>query len=277
MVAIFRIFVFLLILIGSSSAHAETDDPISPAPTSTSIKVPEVVEVGVYLLSVYDLDHGASSYLMDMYLWFKWKGNIDPTQTLEFTNMIDKSGASIDNSDSVPDNLPDGSKYKIIKVEGRFTDPSSFYNYPFDTHDISIKLEDYVYGTNDLIYKIAPETSYDRKLSIPGWNIIELKTTVDSNSYDSTFGVDDPSLMYSKATFALVIERPTAIFYWKLMLPLAFIVLAGLTALVLPSGDFDARSALIVGALLTTVFLQRVTPTCSPMSVIWCSWTRYMF
>ncbi len=41
------------------------------------------------------------------------------------------------------------------------------------------------------------------------------------------------------------------------MLPLTFIFLAAVAALLLPPQDIDSRSALIGGGLLTTVFLQK--------------------
>lgn len=226
------------------------------APT-TGEKAPQVVEVGIYLLSVYELTHGADSYMADSYLWFKWKGDIDPTKTLEFTNMVDRSTATIDQQSKEPLILPDGTKYQIMKVEGRFTDPSEFYDYPFDDHDMSIHIEDSVYGVDGLVYKIDSSSNFDRDLSIPGWRIVGMRNEVAPKLYDSQFGLSDPPIKYSNASFALVIERPSATFYWKLLLPLVVIVLAGLSALIMPPSNVDARSALVAGSLLTTVFLQK--------------------
>lgn len=252
MLGVLRIVAILLVCLGAfTPARASVTQPPPPAATA------ETVEVGLYVISVYDLDHGASSYLMNFYMWLKWKGDIDPSKSLEFTNMVDKSSATIDYESEEPRILADGTRYRFMRVEGRFTDPSSFHNYPFDIHNLSIRIEDFKYGTRELVYKLSPESSYSKDLNIPGWDITRLESTVAARAYNTTFGVDDPSQRYSNATFSLVIERPAAIFYWKLMLPLAFIVFAGLAALILPSGEFDARSALLAGALLTTVFLQK--------------------
>lgn len=252
MLGMLRTVAFLLMLLGTfAPIQASASQPAASPATAES------VEVGIYVISVYDLDHGASSYLMNFYMWLKWKGDIDPSKSLEFTNMVDKSSTTIELESAEPRILADGTKYRFMRVEGRFTDPSSFHNYPFDIHKLSIHIEDFKYGTRELVYTVSPESSYSKDLNIPGWDITKLKSSVNARAYNTTFGVDDPSQRYSSATFSLVIERPASIFYWKLMLPLAFIVFAGLAALVLPSVEFDARSALLAGALLTTVFLQK--------------------
>ncbi|HRI58550.1 MAG TPA: hypothetical protein PK228_02470, partial [Saprospiraceae bacterium] len=36
------------------------------------------VRVGVYLMNLYDLNMDEHSFYADFYVWFKWKGKIDP-------------------------------------------------------------------------------------------------------------------------------------------------------------------------------------------------------
>lgn len=252
-----RLTLGLMFLAWLSASPALATGTVTQPDPSASTKSPEVVDVGIYLLSVYELTHGADSYMVDAYLWFKWKGDIDPTRTLEFTNMVDRSSATIDQQNKDPLILPDGTKYQIMKVEGRFTDPSVFYDYPFDKHDMSIHIEDSVHGTDQLIYRIDDESHFDSSLEIPGWKIAGMKDYVFAKLYDSQFGLSDPPISYSNATFSLVIERPSATFYWKLLLPLGVIVLAGLSSLIIPPSIVDVRAALVAGALLTTVFLQK--------------------
>ena len=252
-----QLFVGLVLFLLFSTPIALATETSVPPSSSPKEKAPQVVEVGIYLLSVYELTHGADSYMADCYLWFKWKGETDPTKTLEFTNMVDRSTAIIDQQIKDPLILPDGTKYQIMKVEGRFTNPSFFYDYPFDDHDMSIHIEDSVYGTDDLVYRIDSSSNFDRDLTIPGWRILGMRSEVVPKLYDSQFGLSDPPIKYSNASFALVIGRPSTTFYWKLLLPLVVIVLAGLSALIIPPANVDARSALVAGSLLTTVFLQK--------------------
>ncbi len=50
---------------------------------------PQQVRVGVYLMNLYDLNMDEHSFYADFYIWFKWKGPIDPTN-IEFVNSIEK-------------------------------------------------------------------------------------------------------------------------------------------------------------------------------------------
>ncbi|HNE30394.1 MAG TPA: hypothetical protein PLW66_14560, partial [Saprospiraceae bacterium] len=47
------------------------------------------VRVGMYLMNLYDLNMDEHSFYADFYIWFKWKGPIDPTN-FEFVNSIEK-------------------------------------------------------------------------------------------------------------------------------------------------------------------------------------------
>lgn len=248
---------FMMLAVAHASAATATETTASNPQVGSSTG-PEVVDVGIHLLSVYDLSHGADSYLLDFYLWFRWKGDIDPSKSFEFTNMVDNSAATIERIGEEPEVLADGSKYQIFRVEGRFVEPSSYTHYPFDRQKLTIILEDSTYASHRLIYKFDErDTGLDQDLTIPGWYLAGLSTISKVKNYNTKFGSDLDSPTYSRAVFTLSVERPSSAFYWKLMLPLTFIFLAALAALLLPPPDIDSRSALIGGGLLTTVFLQK--------------------
>lgn len=44
----------------------------------------QVVRIGFYPVAVYNLDQASNTFYADAYVWLKWKGEIDPTATLEF-------------------------------------------------------------------------------------------------------------------------------------------------------------------------------------------------
>ena len=64
-----------------------TYTPIETPPASA-----QQVSVGFYPISVYQLDMASSTYYIDTYMWMRWTGDIDPTGTLEFTNMVEEWG-----------------------------------------------------------------------------------------------------------------------------------------------------------------------------------------
>ena len=94
---------------------------------------PQEVRVGFYLMNLYGLNMDEHSFYADFYIWFKWRGELDPTN-IEFVNSIEKW--SMDNAtfdgDSTPVTLKDGTKYKIFRKEGRFFHSFSLNKFLFD-------------------------------------------------------------------------------------------------------------------------------------------------
>ena len=62
----------LLATIGLLGAMCET----YPADSAT----PQEVDVGIYLLDIYDVDMAKCTYSADFYIWFRWHGDVDPRQ-----------------------------------------------------------------------------------------------------------------------------------------------------------------------------------------------------
>jgi hypothetical protein len=228
------------------------------SPISTVAPSAQIVKIGFYPVSVYELDMGSNTYYVDMYVWLRWKGDIDPTASLEFTNMVEEWGKQVENLQSEPKVLPDGSKYQIMKVEGRFVQAFDLIDFPLDRQKLSIRVEDSVNTAETLAYEIDESSSgIGSKLKIPGWTLTGWSSERYVHDYASSFGEESMASTYSSAEFSLNIQRPVSYFYWKLLMPLVIVLLAALSALVLSPKSIDARTALPAGALLTAIFLQK--------------------
>jgi hypothetical protein len=229
-------------------------------PLTTVAKGAQIVSVGFYPLNVYGVDPATSTFTYDGYIWFRWKGAIDPTETVEFTNSVDRSSLTKQLLYDTPQVAPDGSKYQIMRIESKFMKPFSLARFPLDRHDLSITLEDSLYGADQLVYAIdKADTGYAPSLAISGWNLhgwSDNRTIVD---YGSTFG--DPTAaqesQYARISFNVSISRPESFFIWKLLLPLVVVLCGAWIALLLNPTLTETRAALPASALLTTVFLQQ--------------------
>lgn len=229
-------------------------------PFTTAAKSAEIVTVGFYPINVYGVDPATSTFTYDGYIWFRWKGAIDPTQTVELTNSVGKSSLTKQLLYDTPQVAPDGSKYQIMRIESQFLKPFSLASFPLDQHDLSIMLEDSLYGADQLVYEIDKlDTGYAPNLSISGWKLhgwADERTIID---YASTFGdrtVAQQS-QFARISFSMNISRPESYFVWKLLLPLVVVLCGAWIALLLNPTLTETRAALPASALLTTVFLQQ--------------------
>src|SRR5438552_8070973 len=95
----------------------------------TTPRPAETVQVGLYLQNIPEIDIKTNSFAAEFYLWFLWKGDIDPTLTYELTNAVNvselvKIPIFVDASgNSAPDLLSDGRRLQQFHVYGRFVHP----------------------------------------------------------------------------------------------------------------------------------------------------------
>jgi len=257
---LFRIIIAVVLALKSLTlaGWAETSAPSVVPAAPAAQTAPQRVELGLYLISIYDLDTSRNTYFIDFYLWVKWTGDIDPLRTLRFVNMVDEWDSLKEQVSTKHTTLPDGTKYQFLRIEGRFVHPFDFQHYPFDRQTLRIIIEDEEHSTDALVYSIDTENSkIDKDLRIAGWDITRVSTEIEERHYDSNFGVRGLHSTYSIAALSVEIARPASLFYWKLMTPLTIVLLAALSSLLLPTLQLDARAALVASGLLTAVFLQR--------------------
>lgn len=218
----------------------------------------QIVKIGFYPVSVHQLNIADNTYYIDTYVWLRWKGAIDPTKTIEFVNMVEDWNHEQSTLYLKPKTEKDGSTYQIFRVEGLFVQPFSLSDYPLDQQRLSIKVEDKIHGADKLAYEFDLENSGVGDLvKIPGWNLDGWKAESLTHNYETDFGDEEMSRVYSMANFSIRISRPENFFLWKLLLPLFMVIIAASSALWIRPHLLDARVALPSAALLSAIFLQK--------------------
>jgi hypothetical protein len=224
---------------------------------------PHVVRVGLYLNNLYDLNMSAHSFYADFYVWFKWRGDFDPTN-VEFVNSIEKwsvTNTALGSSDSTSIvTLRDGSKYRILRIEGRFFHAFSLGRFPLDRHELDIQIENPEADRDSLLY--LPDTARSAmirpSLALVGWDQNSVRLDTSTHDYGTNFGnAEENAQRYSNLRFAVTLDRPFSFFLLKMLLPLTVVMLVSLGALLLHPMHIDTRSALPIGGLLTAVYLQQ--------------------
>ena len=220
---------------------------------------PQKVLVGAYLRQVPEIDVKSNTYLADFYLWFKWKGDLDPTRTWEFTNAVETWDVFKAATYDEPEILEDGSRYQIYHVQGRFAHPFPLHDYPFDEQDIVIEIEDSTNQADTLAFVLDQGSNYHPSIAIPGWELKKVNPTVSVAHYDTNFG--DPRVppggdSYSRFTFSVRIARPVVGYLIKTILPIAIVILITFVVFLISSKYFEGRLGLAITSLISAVALQ---------------------
>ncbi len=209
-------------------------------------------------MNMYDLNMDEHSFYADFYIWFKWKGDIDPTQ-IEFVNAVEKWGMTVTPYGDTAAVMKDGTLYRIFRVEGRFFHSFSLNRFPLDRHRLDIQIENPEHPADILVYIPDKNGAVVRKsLNLVGWDQRECLLESRIHDYRSDFGNPEESAdQYSNLTFYITLARPFTYFILKMMLPLLVVVLVSIGSLLLHPSYLDARYSLPIGGLLTAVFLQQ--------------------
>jgi len=232
------------------------------------------VIVGFYGVNIYDLSIRSNTYHMTAYIWLRWKGDFNPVKSLAFTNLVEDWSLTRKILMDSPKVLPDGSKYQIMRIEGRFFQPFDLRSYPLDKQKLELSVENPTFSYDEVIYiPDMSDTGYDAGLLIPGWEITGLDADSYLHDYGTNFGQTGTKIsQFSLVKFSFELKRNINFFIWKLMLPLSIVLMTNWLALILKPTWIEVRTAMPATALLTTVFMQQAAleaiPECPTLVLI---------
>lgn len=222
-------------LLGMSLAQ-----PASAAPTTC--------RVGAYIVSISKVDTAAGTFSADFWLWSICPvASIQPLKTMEFVNAVSVN-TSLDST------LQRGNEWwSNRKVSGVFRQRFSLEDYPFDAENLTIRIEEGILDTRDLVYASDDAQSrMDPRVAIPGWKLGKLQLSASRVHYPTTFG--DPTLTgassdYAGLTLRIDSTRSYLTNYIKTAFPIYIAILLALVSLVVT----DGRTGLCGGSLFAVV------------------------
>lgn len=256
MVYVALLVVFLLALSPILLRSAQAAKPATPQPAPAIIQdsqnKTEFVKIGVYVMSVGALDMLTGSYKMDFYLSFKCPKACDPSK---FDIM---NAQSFEWEDQTGDNL-NGTFYSY-RVRADLLTELDLRHYPFDSHELPVKIEDKQLTTDKLVFVPDEKLSgIDENVVVSGWQLspVWYEEVVD---HDYTiFGES-----YSRYRFYVTIHHPWFASFMKGLFAAIVIVMVGMLSFLMRYNEISERLALttstLVGAILYHLTLTSSIP-----------------
>jgi hypothetical protein len=252
-----QLFLAFLLTFGLT-ALAQAAEPANPTQP-----VPANVRTGAYITSLYDLNANNNTFTADLWLWFLHDKELalKPLKTLETANARDfKPGV-----DTVEDRGAE--RYHAQKVRGVFNHNWDVRNFPFDRHELTIRLEEGLADTDQIRY-VADKvnTGFDPAIAIEGWRVKKVSINTGAHTYNSSFGLGQgPGSSYAASTISIFIERDGIALFLKLISAVYIAFMVSIVSFFLdPSKDglFNGRVSLSVGMIFAVVInSQRVAST----------------
>ena len=208
----------------------------SPKVNAVDIQNSSVVNGGVWLVNVQKFELSSGSYDLDFYLWFKWSG--DPLKiNYEFMNGRSSSIDVIKSEDG----------YLEVRVRGTFIKSLNFKDYPFDSHKLTIEIEDKSASLNELIF--VPdynESGIDPKINIAGWSIEDWSLESAEHNYPGDEN-------FSRLVFSFTIGRSALSSVLKSIVPIMIITCIAMLAFLVAPSNYGQRISLGVTTLMAAV------------------------
>ena len=232
-----------------------------------------IVYTGIDINEITHIDEKTSSFLLDFYLWFRYKGDIQPYD-IEFTNYAVErldSGEKLTLDEPIERDRQDGVDRVVYRVKADFHDKFDFHHYPFDRQTLSIRFRHNTLSQEELIYVVdlvgMRDTNTEEVIKnfqennvfekITDWYITNAIFFQNTHINKSTLG--DRRLIkahsqfkYSHFNTEIEIKRDIIRFGVKNLLPLWFFVVVAYALLFLSLEDISVEA--LSGLLLAVVF-----------------------
>lgn len=226
---------------------------------------PTPVSIGVYLMDIEAIDDRKETFVVDLFLGMEWKnpalaysvpegssvlcevplGQIwHPEGFLFNQRRVFKQGSKQVKI------LPDGTIRHIQRIYGTFGSKHNFKDFPVDVQRLPIIVKSTAEPT-EVVFVLNEELNrQDEGVSIVDWKVYPREATVGIRQIN----IDNREFPYFE--YVLVAKRHLGFYLWKVIVPLAIIVLMSWTVFWISPEFRAAKIGLSATAMLTTIAFQ---------------------
>ncbi len=231
---------------------------------------PAQVTVGTYINKIQDVSFRDNRYVVDFYVWFRWKpeGALKDYQPLESFELI--NGIITSKTSAVEKTIGD-LRYASVRVNANIAETWNLENFPFDEHRLKIHFEDSEHVARDLVF--VPDTTNSRigdEIDLAGWSLSNFSADVTPKVYKTNYGDSslpiDARSEYSRFTVGMEMTRDTYGSAYKLLSTVLAATAVAFVAFMVKPTDLDPRFGLGVGALFAVAASAFVVSSSVPDS-----------
>lgn len=234
-------------------------------PAFTQSTKPDTVKVGVYVISIHDIDFKQKEYALTCWLWIRYKNkDFDFLQNLEVpqAKTVEKSFSLVDSSgDEI---------YMQMKLQCVMKDSWRISNFPFDRQTLRFSIENSQFDSRSLVF-VADTVGqhFDPRFTLRGWSIDSCNLSTNIHAYETGFGdrsLQKPHTEYSAFRMRMVITRDASGLFWKMFLGMYIAFLIAYVCFYIHADGIDSRFSLSVGSLFAVIGNKYIIDSSLPES-----------
>lgn len=228
-------------------------------------QVPDTVKVGVYIVSIHNVDFKQKEFTANFWIWLKYKRrdfNFYENLEVPQAKTVEKSFYTIDSSGDVIS--------MQMKLQCVMKDSWKIDKFPFDRQTLRLSIENSQFDSRSLVF-VADTVGqhYDPRFTLRGWSIDSCIINTGIKAYETSFGdesLDTPHVEYSAFRVRLSILRDAEGLFWKMFLGMYISFLIAFICFFIHADSMDSRFGLSVGALFAVVGNKYIIDSSLPES-----------
>lgn len=164
----------------------------------------------------------------------------------------------------------DGKTWQLLKMKCTMKQNWKVDDFPFDKQHLIIRVENAVFDRDALVYELDTlGSTYDRELTIDGWNISKFYVDTKPNEYTTVFGDPNSDKLhseYSAFNIHMEIERNAWGLFAKIFIGMYIAFLISSITFTLNPSELEPRFGLPVGGLFAAVGNKYIIDSLLPES-----------
>lgn len=200
---------------------------------------PNEIQTSIYILNLGKFDVATGSFTADFYLSMK----CDDCVLSDFEFMNGRA--------SSVDKIIDKPNERFYRIQANLNSPVDLKEFPFDTQQMQIIIEDKDQDINELVFAAdSKESGVDESIAFTGWSIDGWKSYSQNHEYEVYDSV------YSRYIFSISISRIVLNSFMKTFLPVFFILLVVLFSFILDPDKITTRLGMAGSSLVASVMFH---------------------
>ena len=233
----------------ATQASIAPEQASSPPPSLQSGDGPVEVQVGIYVLSVGNLDMTTGGYTIDFYLTLTCDRPC-PEPQFDIMNATDEIYKDLQSATD---------RRYSYRVRADLATRLDLEDYPFDAHALTIEIEDKSLTTNELVYVVDKAGSgVDKYVIVSGWDLNGLDTPNVEDDWQARVENHPYPVFnnegYSRYVFSVNISHPWQSSFLKGLFAAIVIIGVGMLSFLMPYDDAEDRLNLTAATLASAIF-----------------------
>ncbi len=193
------------------------------------------------LTDIENINTKAETFDAEFYLWLKWKEGRSG-KNIEYMNVIDYKNIFYDE-------WADSLQRVSAKVRGTFKSRFDVKKYPFDKQILKIRISDYDWNFDSLMYEVeTSKVGISKDIFNGEWEIKLIGATASKEYISEDY--------FSVFEYAIEIQRKSFSVFIKIIIPLFIIMAIAFLNLFVPRDQIEAGAGLAISTLLTIIALH---------------------